>query len=87
MGIVEGIGWVAMAWASHTALPVSDMVDRYNDRFAVRVDSGKSCWDRVSGEVGVYGGPHEFTMDLACNYRLKKTVVKEDVTKWSLERQ
>lgn len=86
MGIVEGIGWIAMAWASHTVLPVSDMVDRYNDRFAARVDAGKSCWDRVSGEVGVYGGPHEFTLDAACNYRIETYEEQGTVKKWRLIR-
>ena len=86
MGIVEGIGWLAMAWASHTALPVSDMIDRYNDRFAVRVDAGQGCFNRVSGDEGVYGGPHEFNLDPLCNYRIESYEEVGVQTKWRIIR-
>ena len=85
--LLEAVGWWAIAWGSHTALPVADMVDRFNDRFAARVDNGRTCWDRVSGESGVYGGPHEFSLDLACNYRLKKVAKEGIVHEWVIERQ
>ena len=85
--LIEAIGYLAIAYGSHTALPVADAVDKFNDHFAVRVDAGKSCWDRVSGEAGVYGGPHEFELDLACNYRLKKVAREGVVYDWILERE
>jgi hypothetical protein len=84
--LIEAIGYLAIAFGAHTILPVADAVDKYNDRFAMRVDAGKSCWDRVSGKVGVYGGPHEFTMDAMCNYKLHKETVNKDVTVWKLKR-
>ena len=87
MPIIEGIGWIATAMMGFHSLPVADAVNEYNDHFAMEVDRGSSCWDRVSGFEGVYGGPHEFTLDLLCNYRLKKVAREGTVYDWILERQ
>ena len=87
MGIVEGIGWIAMAAMGIHGTPVADAVNKYNDHFATKVDRGASCFDRIGGEVGEYGGPGNYSLDLVCNYRLKRRAVTETVYKWSLERQ
>ena len=86
MPIIEGIAWIAIAWASHTAIPVSAAVDVWNNRFSHRVDSGRSCWDRIDGTVGEYGSPENYTLDLACNYRLESYTEEDTVTKWRLIR-
>ena len=86
MGIVEGIGWLALAFGSHNLLPVSKAIDVYNNHFAMKVDRGNSCWDRVSGIEGHYGGPEEFSLDLLCNYRLESYTEEGPVKKWRLYR-
>jgi len=84
--LIEAVGYLAIAWGSHTALPFADMVDRHNKRFARRVDSGHSCWDRIGGSAGEYGKPEDYSLDLACNYRLVKTTEEGTVTRWRLIR-
>ena len=84
--LMEAIGWIAIAYGSHTALPLADAVDRYNNRFAHRVDAGRSCYNRIGGEVGSYGSPSDFDLDPACNYRLETYQVEDTVTKWRLIR-
>ena len=86
MPIIEGIGWIATAMMGVHSLPVADALNHYNDQFAITVDSGDSCWDRVSGTEGVYGGPHEFTLDAVCNYRLQHTTEQGTVSRWRLIR-
>ena len=61
-------------------------LNTFNDQFAADVDAGKSCFDRVSGEVGSYGKPSDFSMDALCNYRLKSKDVPSTSRKWYLER-
>ena len=61
-------------------------LNTFNDQFAADVDAGKSCYDRVSGEVGSYGKPSDFSMDALCNYRLKSKDVPSTSRKWYLER-
>ena len=87
MGIMEAIGWVAITWGGTTALPVADAINEYNTNFATTVDSGDSCFDRVDGVVGTYGGPNDYELDLLCNYRLQSYEVEEPVTKWRLIRK
>jgi len=84
--LIEAVGYWAIAWGSHTALPLANMVDRHNERFAHRVDAGHSCFDRVGGTEGEYGKPENYTLDLACNYRLVKTTEEGTVTRWQLIR-
>ena len=55
--LIEAVGYWAIAWGSHAALPFADMVDRHNERFAHRVDAKHSCWNRVGGTEGEYGKP------------------------------
>jgi len=86
MPIIEAVGWIALSWASHTAIPVSAAVDAWNNRFVHRVDAGRSCWDRIGGTVGEYGSPENYTLDLACNYRLESYTEEDTVTKWRLIR-
>ena len=47
----------------------------FNEAFAHRVDAGRSCFTRIAGEPGTYGGPTNYDLDYACNWRL--TSVKE----------
>lgn len=86
MPIIEGIGWIATAMMGFHTLPVADALNEYNNHFAMEVDRGDSCWNRVSGFEGTYGGPHEFELDLVCNYKLKKVTETKDVTSWRLVR-
>lgn len=86
MPIIEGIGWIAMAALGVHGTPVADALNDYNNHFAMEVDRGSSCFNRVSGFEGVYGGPHEFDMDLLCNWRLKKVAREGTVYDWILER-
>ena len=86
MPVIEGIGWIATAMMGFHTLPVADALNEYNNHFAMEVDRGDSCWNRVSGFEGVYGGPHEFELDLVCNYKLKKVTETKDVTSWKLVR-
>ena len=86
MPIIEGIGWIAMAALGVHGTPVADALNDYNNHFAMEVDRGNSCFNRVSGFEGVYGGPHEFDMDLLCNWRLKKVAREGTVYDWILER-
>ena len=84
--LLEAIGYFAIAWSAHTTLPVADAVDRYNNRFARHVDAGDSCWDRVSGTVGEYGKPENYTLDATCNWKLERYTEEGTVTKWRLIR-
>ena len=84
--LIEAVGYWAIAWGAHTALPLADMVDRHNERFAHRVDAGRSCFDRVGGTEGEYGSPEHYSLDLACNYRITKTTEEGTVTRWRLIR-
>jgi len=86
MPIIEGIGWIATAALGLHGTPVADALNDYNNHFAMEVDRGNSCFNRVSGFEGVYGGPHEFDMDLLCNWRLKKVAREGTVYDWILER-
>ena len=42
-------------------------LNTFNNQFAADVDAGKSCYDRVAGEVGSYGSPQDFSLDALCN--------------------
>ena len=86
MPIIEAIGWLALTFGSHSALPISPAIDKFNTEFARRVDAGKSCWDRVSGSEGHYGGPEEFSLDPLCNYRIESYETEDTVTRWRLIR-
>ena len=69
-----------------SAVAANQPLNTFNDQFAMSVDSGDSCWDRVAGEVGSYGKPSDFSMDALCNYRLKSKDVPSTSRKWYLER-
>ena len=75
------LGWLAAAYMGTLALPAAQLT-KFNHDFSVGVDAGDSCWDRVSGTPGTYGQPSDYTLDLACNYRL----VKEQGTVYRLKR-
>jgi hypothetical protein len=75
------MGWLALSYIGTLAIPAAQL-DNFNTRFAAKVDAGDSCWDRVSGTPGTYGKPSDYTLDLACNYRL----VKEQGTVYRLKR-
>ena len=69
-----------------SSVAANQPLNTFNDQFAMSVDSGDSCWDRVAGEVGSYGKPSDFSMDALCNYRLKSKDVPSTSRKWYLER-
>ena len=63
-------------------------LNNFNDQFVADVDAGNSCFNRVAGEVGSYGSPHNFSMDFTCNYRLFKEPVPMDQPRyeWKIKR-
>ena len=69
-----------------SAVAANQPLNTFNNQFAMDVDAGKSCFDRVSGKVGSYGKPSDFSMDALCNYRLKSKDVPSTSRKWYLER-
>ena len=71
-----------------SAVAANQPLSTFNDQFAMSVDSGDSCWDRVAGEVGSYGKPSDFSMDYMCNYRLMKEPVPMDQPRyeWKIKR-
>jgi len=75
------LGWLAAAYMGTYAIPAAQL-DNFNTKFAVGVDAGDSCFDRVSGTPGSYGSPEDYSLDLLCNYRL----VKEQGTVYKLKR-
>ena len=75
------LGWLAAAYMGTYAIPAAQL-DNFNTKFAVSVDAGDSCFDRVSGTPGSYGSPENYSLDLLCNYRL----VKEQGTVYKLKR-
>ena len=81
MSALTFMGWLALSYVGTLAIPAAQL-DNFNTRFAAKVDAGDSCWDRVSGTPGTYGQPSDYTLDLACNYRL----VKEQGTVYRLKR-
>jgi len=81
MTIMAALGWWASAYITTLALPAAQLT-KFNHDFAVSVDAGDSCFDRVSGTPGTYGSPENYSLDLLCNYRL----VKEQGTVYKLKR-
>jgi len=75
------LGWLAAAYMGTYAVPAAQL-DNVNTQFAINVDAGDSCFDRVSGTPGSYGSPENYSLDLACNYSL----VKEPGMVWKLRR-
>ena len=86
MPVIEFLGWLSAAYMGHTALPIADALNDYNTKFAMSVDAGDSCFDRIGGEVGSYGVPGDFDLDPMCNYRIQTYEVEDTVTKWRLIR-
>jgi hypothetical protein len=86
MPAIEFLGWLAAAYMGHTALPIADALNDYNTKFAMSVDAGDSCFDRIGGEIGSYGVPGDFELDALCNYRIQTYEVEDTVTKWRLIR-
>ena len=89
MEIMTGIGWVASVMLpalSPVGTMVTDKTNEFNTKFAQHVDAGNSCFDRVGGEVGSYGKPSDFSMDLLCNWRLKQVTKEGTYKEWILER-
>ena len=82
---IEFIGWLAAAWMGQAALPAATL-DKINNDFAHRVDHNDSCWDRVGGVRGSYGKPGDYSLDLLCNWRLKKVATTGEITEWQLVR-
>ena len=79
------IGWLAAAYMGTLALPAAQLT-KFNHDFAVSVDAGDSCWDRVAGTPGMYGSPENYSLDIVCNYKLTHETVNKDVKVWRLGR-
>ena len=79
------IGWLAAAYMGTLALPAAQLT-KFNHDFAVGVDAGDSCWDRVDGTPGMYGSPENYSLDIVCNYKLTHETVNKDVKVWRLGR-
>lgn len=89
MEIMTGLGWIASVMLPALS-PVGTMIaqetNKFNMEFARSVDAGNSCFDRIGGEVGSYGKPSDFSMDLLCNWRLKQVTKEGTYKEWVLER-
>ena len=66
IGALSGL-WMGGAIAQHP-------LNTFNEMFAHRVDSGRSCFTRIAGEPGSYGGPTNYDLDPACNWRVVSVV-------------
>ena len=86
MPILEAIGWAALTFTPLQVVGAGPMIDEVNNKFAQDVDAGHSCWNRVGGTVGEYGQPSDYSLDLICNWRLKKSTTTQEVTSWELVR-
>ena len=89
MEIMTGLGWIASVMLPALS-PVGTMItqetNKFNMEFARSVDAGNSCFDRIGGEVGSYGKPSDFSMDLLCNWRFKQVTKEGTYKEWVLER-
>ena len=56
--LIEAVGYLAIALGSHTALPLADMVDRHNERFA-------TAWMQDDPALIALGEPKENTAHLS----------------------
>ena len=89
MEIMTGIGWIASVMLpalSPVGTMITDKTNEFNKAFAHSVDSGDSCFNRIGGEVGTYGKPSDYSLDLICNYRLKQVTKEGTYKEWVLER-
>ena len=89
MEIMTGIGWIASVFLpamSPLGTAITDKTNEYNTQFAHDVDAGDSCFNRVGGEVGTYGKPSNYSLDLICNWRLKHVTKEGTYKEWILER-
>jgi hypothetical protein len=84
MLLTEFVGVVAGAYIA-AGMVGFQALDTLNTEFAKRVDAVQSCWYRIDGEPGSYGNPHNYSLDLLCNYRLSK-VTKDGCSTWSITR-
>ena len=71
MTIAEALGFIAITFGSGTALQIGNGVNEYNANFAASVDADKSCWERIAGEEGSYGGPENYSLNIFCQYKLR----------------
>ena len=85
MEIITGLGWLAAAYMGTLAVPGATLTE-FNNRFAYKVDHNDSCFTRIGGVHGAYGKPGDYSLDLACNYRLKRSVTTGEVVRWELVR-
>jgi hypothetical protein len=72
--IAELAGAIFIAYLGAISYPFNTAMD-INTAFAQRVDAVQSCWYRIGGEVGSYGSPHHYSLDLLCRYRVVDGVV------------
>jgi len=60
---------IAFFLGAEIAMPGRNL-DVANQSWAIGVDSGDSCWDRIGGEPETYVTPHHFSLDPTCNYKI-----------------
>ena len=79
--------FICLCFCAHSQQSIA-LRFNFNDQFVADVDAGNSCFNRVAGEVGSYGSPHNFSMDYTCNYRLFKEPVPMDQPRyeWKIKR-
>jgi hypothetical protein len=82
--ITEFVTAIVVAYAGAAAIP-GQMLDQVNTEFAKRVDAVESCFYRTGGDIGSYGSPHDYSLDLLCNYRMVKTTT-DTCTTWKVTR-
>jgi hypothetical protein len=73
--LAEIAGAIFIAYLGAISYPFNTAMD-INTAFAQRVDAVQSCWYRIDGEVGSYGSPHNYSLDLLCRYRVVDGVVQ-----------
>ena len=86
---MTGLGWIASVMLpalSPVGTMITEETNEFNMEFAQSVDSGDSCFNRIGGEVGTYGKPSDYSLDLICNYRLKHVTKEGTYKEWILER-
>ena len=89
MELIAGIGWIAATTFplfTPVGTTVTEKTNEFNTEFARSVDAGDSCFNRVGGEVGTYGKPSDYSLDLICNYRLRQVTKEGTYKEWHLER-
>jgi len=85
MPVIELLGWMATAFMGGHV--IDHPLNTFNEAFARRVDSERSCWTRIAGEPGSYGVPTNYDLDPLCNWRLARVTETGEHTVWKIIRR